>query len=361
VDGRWEGRYKVGVDKNGNTKYQSVYGHSYNEVKKKIKRITYNQLQINNKNQSLYFSEVLLLWLDANKIKHKGSTNSKYEYLIKKHIIPELGNIKVSHINTDILNDFMNKKLKKGSLKTKKELSPAYVRNIMFIISSAMNFVVEENITSVQNIKIHKPNVEKKELSILNIDEQKRLKAYLLDDTDNIKIGILISLYTGLRIGEICALTWDNIDFRKKILHVNSTVARVKSNDDSQLKTKLIIDKPKTKSSLRDIPLPTKLISLLTKVKSNSPSRFIISKKESFMSPRTYEYQFHRALDKCNIQSINYHALRHTFATRCIEIGMDVKTLSEILGHSNVSITLNTYVHPSMDLKRKQLEKLVNM
>lgn len=172
--------------------------------------------------------------------------------------------------------------------------------------------------------------------------------------------GILISLNTGLRIGEVCALKWSNIDFDKAILHVRSTVARIKNTDDSK-STKLIIDTPKTKSSIRDIPISNKVMNVLKALHENSKSEYVVSEKAGFVSPRTYEYRFHKVLDECQIQPINYHALRHTFATRCIELGVDVKTLSEILGHSNVSVTLNTYVHSSMERKREQLEKLSSL
>lgn len=179
----------------------------------------------------------------------------------------------------------------------------------------------------------------------------------MIHNIDETKLGILISLNTGLRIGEVCALSWDDIDFERQIFHIRSTVARVKSMD-SGVNSKLIIDKPKTKSSLRDIPIPSKLLTILVSMKKQSKGKYVVSAENSFVSPRTYEYRYHKILDEYNIPSVNYHTLRHTFATRCIEVGVDVKTLSEILGHANVSITLNTYVHSSMELKRQQLEKL---
>ena len=134
-------------------------------------------------------------------------------------------------------------------------------------------------------------------------------------------------------------------------------MARVRGTDGGTA-TRLIIDPPKTKSSLRDIPLSRQLMAVLLPLYEKRRSEYVISDKSGFVSPRTYEYRFHRVLDRCGLPSINYHALRHTFATRCIELGVDVKTLSEILGHANVSTTLNTYVHSSMERKREQLEKL---
>ena len=162
---------------------------------------------------------------------------------------------------------------------------------------------------------------------------------------------------TGLRISEVCALRWNDIDFEAEILHVRSTVARVKG-EGGDCATKLIIDRPKTKASLRDIPISRKLMGALISLYKKRKSEYVVSKKVGFVSPRTYEYRFHKIMMQYDMPAVNYHALRHTFATRCIELGVDVKTLSEILGHANVSITLNTYVHSSMERKREQLEKL---
>lgn len=185
-------------------------------------------------------------------------------------------------------------------------------------------------------------------------EEKTFTKERMADGKDDIN-----PVHMGLRIGEVCALTWDDVDFENEIIHIRSTVARIKNTQKvCEYKTHLIIDKPKTKSSLRDIPIPSSLLPLLLKMRKKACSRYVISDKETFTSPRTFEYRYHELLDICDIESINYHALLHTFATRCVEVGVDVKTLSEILGHADVSITLNTYVHPSIELKRKQMEKL---
>ena len=206
--------------------------------------------------------------------------------------------------------------------------------------------------------EMRKLTANPKDFVVFDIDQQKIFERQLLHEMDTTKLGILISLHTGLRIGEICALTWENVDIIKKVIYVRTTIARVKDNSCSGTKTKLIIDAPKTKSSKRDIPISSFLLPILTTMKSSAISPYVISESPTFIQPRTYEYRYHKLLDSCGLESINYHSLRHTFATRCIEAGVDVKSLSEILGHSNVSITLNTYVHSSMELKRTQLEKL---
>ena len=180
----------------------------------------------------------------------------------------------------------------------------------------------------------------------------------MLRDMDETKLGVYISLYTGLRIGEICALSWEDIDLSNGLLYVRHTLSRVLCEENGKRRTVLIIDQPKTQSSLRKIPINSDLLRILNEMYPKAESRYVVSNQASFVSPRTYEYRYCKILQESGIHHINYHALRHTFATRCIEVGVDIKSLSEILGHSNVSITLNTYVHSSMDLKRSQLEKL---
>ena len=359
ADGRWEGRYKVDTPTDAKTKYHSVYGKTYKEVKDKIRLITSQPALLNEKKQQqpILIKEVITQWLNSSKSIHKGATEVRYEYLIEKHIIPELGDVPLSSVTSSLLTNFMNRKLEHGSLNSKGTLSPAYVRSIMSVVVSVLQYAVNEGMCQPLNINLQKPCIDKRDLEVLSAFDQNRLESALIHNIDETKLGILISLNTGLRIGEVCALSWDDIDFERQIFHIRSTVARVKSMD-SGVNSKLIIDKPKTKSSLRDIPIPSKLLTILVSMKKQSKGKYVVSAENSFVSPLTYEYRYHKILDEYNIPSVNYHTLRHTFATRCIEVGVDVKTLSEILGHANVSITLNTYVHSSMELKRQQLEKL---
>lgn len=357
-DGRWEGRYRYGTDKKGKAVYRSVYGKSYSEIKKKLSAFTESKEPIYVKSgKSPLFRDVVSLWQRTNTNRYKGATEMKYGNLIDNHILPVLGDYKLIEINTLLLSDFMNDKLLNGRIDNKGGLSPAYVRTIMLIVFEVIDFAVGEDMCPPIKTKIRKPTVQKKEPDIIDVSSQKRLESLLIRNPDGTNVGILISLNTGLRIGEVCALKWTDIDFKSAILHVRSTVARVKNTADGRT-TKLIIDKPKTKSSLRDIPFSKRLMQVLIPLYETHKSEYVISDKAGFVSPRTYEYRFHKVLDECKVPSVNYHALRHTFATRCIELGVDVKTLSEILGHSSASITLNIYVHSSMERKREQLEKL---
>lgn len=357
-DGRWEGRYRSGTDMNGKAIYQSVYGKNYYEVKKKLTSCVETKgTEKSPAKQSPMFRDVISLWQKTNVKRYKGATALKYENLINNHILPALGGYKVSELNKVLLAGFMAAKLNHGRMDRTGGLSPSYVRSIMLVVLEIIDFAAEENLRSVPNARIHKPPLEKNELEILDAITQSHLEKQLIAAPDKTGAGILLSLNTGLRIGEVCALKWTDIDFENAILHIRATVARVKDETGRRI-TKLIIDKPKTKSSLRDIPISKRLMEILVPLYKKRKSEYVISDKAGFVSPRTYEYRFHKVLEEHNVKPLNYHALRHTFATRCIEHGVDVKTLSEILGHSSVAITLNTYVHSSMERKREQLEKL---
>lgn len=361
-DGRWEARYRKGRKLDGTIIYGSVYGSTYREAKEKMLIVSAQPEVITApKGNERTFREVLLMWLENNRIRCKGATYNKYQYLIDTHILPKLGNVKMSDISATMINSFLMEKLTSGRLDRTGGLSPSYVRSIMLITNEAIKYAVSENICLPLKNKIFRPMMPKEELPILSLEAQKRLELHLFDEPDPTGIGILLSLYAGLRIGEVCALKWNDIDLSNHIIHIRHTISRVKSTNDSDgSKSMLIVDAPKTKASTRDIPILSALYSILANADFRTPDHFIVSGSSQFLSPRTYEYRYHRLLKECGVEQVNYHALRHTFATRCVEAGVDVKSLSEILGHANVGITLGTYVHSSMELKRTQLEKLVS-
>ena len=360
-DGRWEGRYKKGRTVDGCIIYGSVYGKTYKEVKEKMAAIISHPLQLATpKDQGKTFGEVLNLWMDNNRARLKGGTINKYQNLIDTHIMPELGQTKINELSATRINTFLNEKISRGRVDGSGGLSASYVRSIMLVINAAIKYAVSEQLCSPLKTPICKPPADKTELSILSAEEQKKLEASLLNNFDLTGAGIYISLHTGLRIGEICSLAWNDIDMNKRVIHVRHTVARIRSSSSAG-STILVIDTPKTKASKRDIPISSTLLPILLKLKTLSSKGFLLTGTNEFIKPRTFEYRYHKILDDCGITSVNYHALRHTFATRCVEAGVDIKSLSEILGHGNVSVTLNTYVHSSLELKRKQLEKLVTL
>lgn len=350
-DNRWEGRYISHYDNNGKAVYKSVYAKTYRDTKIKLESAKEQNGKITENQSIKTFKDLLYYWLEFNNAKNKNSTQDKYEYMIRKYIVPYLGGIAINKINVVLINKFIDEKLQ--------ELSKSYVRTMAIILKSTIQLAAKERVINVTNFDIIIPIAEKSELSILQPIEQKKLESYLLSNMNCSNLGIYISLYSGLRLGEVCALKWDDIDFVNQIIKVRSTIVRVKNSENNG--THLEIGKPKTASSNRDVPITDNLFILLKQIHQNSYSQYVISTSDDFVSTRTFEDRFQRVLRKANIQKYNYHSLRHTFATNCVICGVDVKSLSEILGHSNVSITLNTYVHSSMDLKKKQLKKLESM
>lgn len=316
-----------------------------------------------NKNKNIKtVQEVSKEWLSTNYMNHKASTILKYQTIIDCHITPFIGDMNICEVNELVVYEFLAQKSNYGNTKNKNGLSASYVKLIAIVLNAIINYSADMQYRTQLKKSIVKPSPQKKEIMLLDIHSQIRLEIFLKDNISPTGIGILLAMHAGLRIGEVCALKWENIDFNTKMIQIRNTITRIKNTDtNTNNKTILVIGTPKTDSSYRDIPINSKLIHYLTLAKKISKSDYVVSDKDSFVSPRTFEYRYHKILRQCGVEELNFHALRHTFATRCIELGVDVKTLSELLGHSNVNITLNTYVHSSMEQKRNQIEKLVSI
>ena len=238
-----------------------------------------------------------------------------------------------------------------------KTLSNKTVRDIVLVLKSILKYAERKYNTNFKLDLITMPTSEKNELQVFNEKEIKKLEKVCIKSEDIRNIGILIAIYTGMRIGEICALKWEHIDLNKKLINVKQTLQRVYVE---KKKTKVIITPPKTKTSERKIPIPQMLYDELKKQSVNySKQAYVITGLEDkYIEPRSFQYVYKKALETCEVKYRNFHCLRHTFATRCIRVGMDIKSLSEVLGHADVNITLNRYVHSSYDSKKKFMEKL---
>lgn len=348
-DGRWEGRYFKEYDINGKSKYTSVYGKSYTEVKEKLKtaKINNTNKQFTTSNNNKKFNYVCYEWLNKIKNSVKTSTYSRYLYIIEKYLFPITASLRLNDIDKYYIDTIVNNNI---------ELSTNTLKSIIMVFKSIIKFANEKydiNIT-LSNTKLRKQT--NNNIKTLSIYEQNQLIRFLMKETDYHKLGIILCLFTGIRIGEICALKWKDIDFQNNEVVINKTVQRIRNTDNkSGFKTSLIIDTPKSVSSSRIIPLPKFIIDLLKKYRTQG---YLLTGNEKYIEPRAYQYKFKKYLIEANIEAINFHALRHTFATRAIEKGFDANTLSEILGHSSVKTTLEKYVHTSMEQKRKQMEKL---
>ena len=360
-DGRWEGRYIKFYERLGKAKYGYVYGRTYNETKQKLleqKAKPTEMLGTSPKNNTPY-SSVLDSWLQTARISTKESTFARYKRLVDQHISPSLGQYPISKISTQLIESFVAEKLDNGRLDGCGGLSSKTVADILSIVKSSIEYARYENFAVICNLGKLTIKKREHEMRVLTAAEQKALLEVLFDDIDRYKLGVLLSLYTGIRIGELCALQWEDLNFETSTLKIRKTMQRISdTNNGAMSKTKIIITEPKSKKSTRDIPLPTSLRKILEQF-SCSPKAYILSgKQDAFVEPRTMQNHFKRFVSASGITDINFHALRHTFATRCIELGFDVKSLSEILGHSNVNITLNRYVHSSFELKISNMNKL---
>ncbi|MDB8681688.1 site-specific integrase [[Ruminococcus] gnavus] len=195
-------------------------------------------------------------------------------------------------------------------------------------------------------------------MRVLNKAEQRQLCEYILKRPEACSIGILVCMFTGLRIGEICALRWEDISFSDQSIYIHHTLQRIQMHRGHGAKTEVIVTTPKSSCSIRKIPLPDEILEILVLNKKASSGYVLTNDEYKFIEPRTMQNKFKKILKAAGIENANFHALRHTFATRCVELGFDVKSLSEILGHATVNITMNRYVHPTYEMKKENMKKL---
>lgn len=353
-DGRWEGRYISGYENNGRAKYLSVYAHSYAECSQKLQLARSNLLPKNNK---ITVNELFSAWLESRRNSVKQSTYVNYVFLFQSHAAESLGKIQVDRMTPLMVSRYMSELLECGK-NNGEGLSPTSVQTIMVILKSVFAYGESEYGLSNPAKNISMPKSEYKEIEVFTNAEMEKIRVNCLCG-DCSKLGILLCLYTGLRIGEICALKWSDIDLSNQVIHVRKTLQRIKNPNDVIPKTVIIIDEPKSSKSVRDIPIPTFMIPQLIKIGRNlDPKSYFITCSPRFIEPRTYQFRYKAFLKSIDVPYKNFHVLRHTFATECIRLGIDVKTVSELLGHTSVKITLERYVHSDIDMKRKQLEKL---
>lgn len=362
-DGRWEARYIKYYDGNGKAKYGYVYGHSYAEAKSKLIRcltsIKSGPASNSKPNSFKGFDFWLDEWLKVKKVRVKEPTYIRYRNSIENHIKPYLGKYPIERISTALIEKFAQYLLEKGRLDKTGGLSEKSVLDILTIVKEVIKYTNTLGIATSCQIEFIPLKNKRKEMRVLSKEESQKLVSYLTVDTDNYKFGIFLAFYTGIRVGELCALQWKDLSFNDKTLHISKTMQRLqKVEHNEEKKTHVIVVEAKSQSSHRLIPLPDFILEMASKYKQ-SPNCYIIStSRGKFIEPRVMQYQFKKCMEDCGIKDVNFHALRHTFATRCIEAGFDIKTLSEILGHSSVKITLDKYVHSSHELKRINMEKL---
>lgn len=356
-DGRWEGRYVKGRA-NGKTAFGYVFAPTYTAAKEKLaiaKQIWKADCEAKDrKNTTL--GVVSERWLEDSKAFLKESTIAKYRDYLSCYILPKFGESTFGEMSTESIAVFFRKLLTEGGA-GRKGLSARTVSEVRCILKILQKYAVRQGCHANFSLDVLEMKQKEKPIRIFNEQEQERLRSYLNDAMTPCHMGILLCLSTGIRLGELCALRWDDISLSSKELHIRRTMQRIRDASGVQSRTKIVITSPKSGSSIRTIPLPDSICSRLRPFYQGD-AFLLTGDRERFVEPRTMQNRFKGVLEKCGIANANFHALRHTFATRCVEAGFDAKCLSVILGHSNVNITFNRYVHPTMEMKRRNMEKL---
>lgn len=354
-DGRWEARYIKSRTLEGKAIYGYIYRDNYFEAKRaqaQARANCGNQTQKVKRHASPYkLGEYLDAWLRSVRTCIKASTFSNYCGLIHRHILPELSQIPMEQITCELIQDYVNQKLESGRLDGRGGLSVKTVRDIVGLLKHSLK---PAGIT----LQINLPRYSPPKPRVLTPAEQKKLVIAAKKSGTMDGAGVLLSLFTGIRIGELCSLKWRNLDLENGILEIATTLQRIENWNGGYSKTVIDIGMPKSDSSMRKIPLPSFLGAHLAKLRGDAGDNdYILSGSDRFVEPRCCQQRFRKLINSVGIDT-NFHALRHTFATRCIELDIDIKTISEILGHANVSITLNRYVHPDFEHRKECIEKL---
>ena len=294
------------------------------------------------------YKKYLYAWLENKKTCIKESTYANYTNIITNYIVPKLGKYSIKKVNYELVQGhifYLHNELK---------LSIKTIKDVITVIKSSLRkynsklFLMRFEYPKSSFIKT---------TNIFTKDEQNKIVRYIKKNINNKNIGILLSLTLGLRIGEICALKWNNINFDSKTINIDKTLQRIYIKNSAKKTSKIIVTSPKTLNSNREIPISKEIIILLEELKTEEKT-YILTGTEKFIEPRSYRNYYSKLLVNLEIEHHKFHSLRHTFATNCLELGFDYKMISELLGHSDINTTLNIYVHPKMSQKRKCISKL---
>lgn len=310
--------------------------------------------------REVLFEQPALEWFDSIVPQVKESTGNKYWNLLKSYALPCFGQRTLKEITHPYIEEQCRYLLTEGGCR-KKGLSTKTVSDVLSLVRNILQFAQKKGWEvgcDGRSIQIKK---QPKAMRVFTMEEQEQLCKYLCSAPTACNIGILLCLFTGLRLGEICALRWEDVSFSEQTIHVRQTMQRVQDRNGGEKKTRVVLTSPKSLCSQRTIPIPKELMEILENYKGTESGFLLTNSEKVVIEPRNMENQFRRALENSAVERANYHVLRHTFATRCVELGFDVKSLSEILGHSSVNITLNRYVHPSMSLKKENMERLFSL
>jgi len=355
-DGRWECRQKK-----ADGKYRYIYAKTYRELREK-RDTPQCGAKLSEKSAGVCAGvstgNLFEQWLvndAAGRV--KPSTYESYYLCMRNYVIPFFRDSCEGAITEQQVGQFV-RVISENAL-----LSEAYKKKLLSIFKTALKDILRDRPDYNEVIReIKLPKLQSPEIQVFTVSEQTRIERAALEYSDRRALGILLCFYTGIRLGELCGLRWGDIDMEMGTMAISRTVTRTKNFEPEQDKTKLLIGTPKSQNSMRKIPVP----DFLLKLAGEEPDRlceknFILTAAETPLDPRSYQKLYKKVLDCAGVKSRKFHAIRHTFATRALELGIDIKTLSEIMGHSNVSITMNIYAHSLMEQKRIAIERLNSM
>ncbi len=290
-------------------------------------------------------------WQQDKKQYVKKSSFSAYLLLLENHLLPAFGT--QCQLEEAQVQAFVFQKLELG-------LSQKTVKDMLIVLKMVLKFAVKKKWLEHQTLDIKFPTQrEKTQIEVLSRSHQKKIMQHIQAHFTFRNLGVYICLSSGMRIGEICALTWEDVDTDNGIFNVRKTIQRIYTIEDGVRKTELILDTPKTKNSIREIPISRDLLRMIKPIKKIvNPSFFVLTNEAKPTEPRTYRCYYKRLMEELDLPQLKFHGLRHSFATRCIESKCDYKTVSVLLGHSNISTTLNLYVHPNMEQKKKAIDQM---
>lgn len=360
-DGRWEARYQKGRKADGHIQYGYVYAKKYAEVKQKRNEIiqalqTEQSAPQKPPESELTLNDLFDLWENDIQNNIRNSSFCFYETMLDHHLRPYFGKLTVSQLTSAAAQEFI-------SMKLQENLSATYVRSIMVLFQTILKSAHNKYQWTIPIPALQLPKPVKKLPDIYTVQEWKCLEEYLKRQTDEFSFGVLICMYTGIRIGELSGLRWEDYDALNTQFKIRRTVYRIKNTryteDSNTSKTILCIGAPKTSTSIREIPLPLRLRDDL-QTRKKAPETYVLTGTNRCMEPRNIQKKYKRLLKQLELRYLNFHCLRHNFATLSIQNGSDYRTVAELLGHSSVNTTLNIYVHSNIDQKRKCLELLMD-
>ena len=355
-DDRWEGRYIKGRTADGKPVWGYLYRHTYSEVKKELTRRKALSGFYQLSGKTMQFSELAELWISSFRQSVKESTYAHYQYTLHKYLLPVLGSLPVSSLSDSLLERLFLQILSPSD-QSHRPLGASSAQECLGMLRRICKYGAHLHLMPPVELCIRLPHTQKSEPQPLTRTEQASLRDFLLSAPTTRKTGMLLQMELGLRIGEVCGLQWGDFDLKEGIVIIRRTVCRISCGNGH---TKVVIQTPKTQHSNRELPLPKSLLKLLRKLHKKYSDRtwFLSGTEERPVEPRCYRKSIRCYLKQANVRKVHPHVLRHTFATTCLQAGCDIKTLSELLGHSSAAITLQRYVHSNLSRKRQELERI---